>query len=382
MKGFLVATLGLLSVSGLNADTLSNSNTLFSFAEQQYPALFSPAGPATQSTQGYYYRYYQTTNTYLATRGDRVYALGGSFGDQLVYGGRIRQFVSLGDTDISDRIFTTRLPLCSYYADQSYSAVRDIKRNALFTGSVQITVEDQHCLISSNSIPNHDFNDSSAAFATQVSAVQKQVRVPLEPAFASQVTPISLTTDNAVFLNGVKLDLLAAACYGVGDGKIGCNNMAQPWRYDPMSPRNQFGTDQHNAHTQPDGAYHYHGNPNALFTQSATTESGVIGFAADGFPIFGSYVSDNGQVRAVRSSYRLKSGNRPGGAGNPGGSYDGTYVDDYEYVSGLGDLDQCNGMMRNGAYGYYVTNTYPWVLACFKGTPDSSFNKTGGGLPP
>ena len=27
---------------------------------------------------------------------------------------------------------------------------------------------------------------------------------------------------------------------------------------------NDFGTDSHNAHTQPDGAYHYHGDPVAM----------------------------------------------------------------------------------------------------------------------
>ena len=32
-------------------------------------------------------------------------------------------------------------------------------------------------------------------------------------------------------------------------------------------------------------------------------------------------------------------------------------------------------MSIGGAYGYYVTDTYPWVLGCFKGTPDTSFNK-------
>ena len=362
-----------------HADTLSNSNTLFNFAEQSYPELFSPPQPGTGTSEGYYYRYYANTKVYLGTRGDQVYALGGPFGAAPVYGGRIRQFVTLSDADISDRVFTSRLPLCSYYADQTYSAVRDIKRNTLFTGTLTITVDGDDCVFSSNNIPNHDFNDSSAAFATQVSAVSKQVRVPIEPVFASATTAISLTTDNAIFLNGVKLDLLAAACFGVGDEKIGCNNMSQPWRFDPMSSKNNFGTDQHNAHTQPDGAYHYHGNPMALFSQSATAESGVIGFAADGFPIFGSYINVQGQIRQVSSSYRLKSGNRPTGNGNPGGTYDGKYVDDYEYVAGLGDLDQCNGMMRDGVYGYYVTNSYPWVMACFKGKPDSSFNKTASG---
>jgi hypothetical protein len=57
------------------------------------------------------------------------------------------------------------------------------------------------------------------------------------------------------------------------------------------------------------------------------------------------------------------------------GNYDGTYVDDYEYQVGSGDLDECNGMIINGHYGYYVTSSYPWIMNCFKGTPDSSFRK-------
>ena len=40
-----------------------------------------------------------------------------------------------------------------------------------------------------------------------------------------------------------------------------------------------------------------------------------------------------------------------------------------------GDLDECNGMTVDGAYGYYVTDQYPWVMACFQGTPDPSFRK-------
>ncbi len=87
-------------------------------------------------------------------------------------------------------------------------------------------------------------------------------------------------------------------------------------------------------------------------------------------------------MREVTSSYRLRAGARPSGANNPGGSYDGTFIDDYEYITGLGDLDECNGMMRSGVYGYYVVNSYPWVLACFKGFVNESFNKDGAGPPP
>ena len=201
----------------------------------------------------------------------------------------------------------------------------------------------------------------------------------------STTTALSLATDNAVMLNGVKLDLLAAACYGVGNDplgqeKIGCFD-DYPWRYDPMHPANDFGTDTHNAHVQPDGAYHYHGSPEALFDTTGETESGVIGFAADGFPIYGPYIDDEGTVRPVVSGYSLKEGERISQEGEgafPGGSYDGTYRDDYEFT-GAGDLDECNGMTRDGSYGYYITDSYPWVLGCYTGSTDPSFDKGMGG---
>lgn len=101
----------------------------------------------------------------------------------------------------------------------------------------------------------------------------------------------------------------------------------------------------------------------------------MIGFAADGFPIYGSFIRDGGEVRKVQSSYRLRSGVKPSGDGQPGGIYDGLYRDDYEYVPGLGDLDECNGLSVNGAYRYYITEEFPYVLGCFSGTPDGSFFK-------
>ena len=142
-----------------------------------------------------------------------------------------------------------------------------------------------------------------------------------------------------------------------------------------MHAANGFNVDSHNAHAQPDGTYHYHGSPVAMFTDSNVSDSPVIGFAADGFPIFGSYFDDEGNIRKATSSYRLKVGSRPSGSGEPGGTYDGAFRDDYEYIEALGDLDECNGMTLNGVYGYYITDSYPYVLACFVGTPDASFNK-------
>ena len=363
------------------SDTLVNANSFFTFAESSYPALLSPTAPVTQELQGYYVRQYSDTDIYLGVKGDDIYALGEQLGPDVIYAGKLSDFISVAESDISDAILNNRRSECTYYADNLFSSVLDLKRNILFAGSLQITIDGDECVFKTNSIPNHDFNNNSAAFATNVSAVDAQFKISTEPRFAAGNTVISLQTDSAILLSGAKLDLLAAACFGVANEKIGCNDMAQPWRFDPMSPNNNFGTDGHNAHTQPDGSYHYHGNPLALFTQSPTVVSPVVGFAADGFPIFGSYIDDAGNMRAVTSSYQLKSGSRPIGAGNPGGSYDGTFVDDYEYVADSGDLDECNGMMQAGVYGYYVVNEYPWVLACYKGTPHSSFNKTAGGPP-
>ena len=69
-------------------------------------------------------------------------------------------------------------------------------------------------------------------------------------------------------LNGVVADVLSAGCYNPtdpradedGNAAIGCN-IQDGWLLDPLGTESKFGADAHNAHTQPDGTYHYHGNP-------------------------------------------------------------------------------------------------------------------------
>ena len=278
-------------------------------------------------------------------------------------------------TDITNAQLSETSQNCADYAKSYRSSVTDINRNMLFNGRLSISVSNGKCQFQTNAIPNHDFNDGSTAFPNAVSEQNDVFEITASPSIATSSTALSLNLDNALLLNGVKVDLLAAACYGVGDGKTGCNDVATPWRYDPMHTANGFRVDSHNAHTQPDGTYHYHGSPNALFAENNTDISPVIGFAADGFPIYGSFFNDGNSIRKAISSYRLKSGSRPSGAGEPGGNYDGRFRDDYEYVSGLGDLDECNGMSVNGIYAYYITDTFPYIIACFRGTPDDSFLK-------
>ena len=303
-------------------------------------------------------------------------------------------------TDITDTLFTNRNGSCLQYVGQYQSSVTDLQNAADFNGSVIISRSGDECLFTVNEIPNHNFNDASAAFATNVAEQTGAYRVSALPIMADTSTALSLQTTNAIMLNGVLLDMLPAACFGagnepLGEERIGCggDEIDHPWRYDAMSTYNRFGTDEHNAHAQPDGTYHYHANPMAMFEQDCgilTLASPVIGFAADGFPVYGSCFEENGIAQKARSSYRLKSGKRAditnyqtpeAGIGLINSdNYDGQFRGDYEYVEGLGDLDECNGKTVDGQYGYYVTNAFPWVMACFKGTPNTTLIKTGNAL--
>ena len=63
----------------------------------------------------------------------------------------------------------------------------------------------------------------------------------------------------------------------------------------------------------------------------------------------------------MRSSHRIKSGYRPTGENQLSGTYDGTFVNNYEYVAGTGDLYPCNGSQvitpyfPEGTYVYFIT---------------------------
>jgi hypothetical protein len=222
--------------------------------------------------------------------------------------------------DLTNAILTERSADCADYEDAYTAMVRDVQAQTDFASSVVITKGTTSCTLTSNSIPNHDFDDVTADFATPVKALTKTFTLQRAPTVAATTSALTQMSYNAVLLNGVVLDLLSAGCYRPTDAMadpdgnvaIGCQ-ATDPWLVDPLGPGASFGTDAHNAHTQPDGRYHYHGNPMALFDdQPGAAGSPVIGFAADGFPIFGSYFRDgNGTVRKAVSGYRIKMGTRP-----------------------------------------------------------------------
>lgn len=134
-------------------------------------------------------------------------------------------------------------------------------------------------------------------------------------------------------------------------------------------------------HPAPNGEYHHHLNPTCLYNDSiSTAHSPIIGFAFDGFPIYGAYgyadTTGSGGIKRMQSSYRLRNittrTTLPGGstASFPGPNVSATYplgyyVEDFEYVAGLGDLDEHNGR-------FCVTPEYPMGMYCYFVTLDSN----------
>lgn len=86
-------------------------------------------------------------------------------------------------------------------------------------------------------------------------------------------------------------------------------------------------------------------------------------------------------VSTFKSSFQLKSGSRPGdGITAPNGTYNGNYVEDYEYIPSLSELDECGGRFGitpeypDGIYYYVLTDNWPYIPRCLKGLyVDNSF---------
>ncbi|NUM52992.1 MAG: YHYH protein [Candidatus Hydrogenedentes bacterium] len=244
---------------------------------------------------------------------------------------------------------------------------------------VSITVQGDYRYIQSNGIPNHPTGQfPNRGNPNTIAPQQHTYRVPARPQIAERVTPLR-RMPFGVALNGVPFD--------PGTAEFWNRDPNSGWNYEALSGRINLGVDQHHAHVQPDGSYHYHGLPTGLIDNATRDRMTLVGYAADGFPVYAVYGHTDPKDRTsplkeLKSSYRLKTGVRPTG---PGGAYDGTFVEDYEYVAGSGDLDECNGRFGvtpeypEGTYHYFITQQFPFIPRAFKGTPDPSFFRRGPG---
>ena len=264
----------------------------------------------------------------------------------------------------------------------SHLESQSVMPTGTYGNEVSITEQGIYRYITSNGLPNHE----TGAFPNpgnpnQIQTQSHQYRVTLNPIRQITVTELDLGVFG-VAVNGVPFDPGAAEFWN--------NDQQSGWQYDALGGGINLGLDFNHAHVQPDGTYHYHGLPSGLLGEMDDDHhSPLIGYAADGFPIYALYgLSDpadpDSKIIEMESSYQLKAGTRKGG---PGGEYDGTFNQDFDYVDGSGTLDECNGRFAitpeypEGIYQYYITDSYPFVPRCIWGEADASFRKTGGGGP-
>jgi len=143
------------------------------------------------------------------------------------------------------------------------------------------------------------------------------------------------------------------------------------------------GFDNCLGHPQQQGEYHHHVSPTCLYNdQDSLNHSPIIGYAFDGFPIYGAYaytnVNGTGAIKRMQSSYVMNTATTRTNGPAVGGMYpNGCFIEDYTYVAGSGDLDERNGRFcvtpdyPLGTYAYFVTidqNRVPQFPYTFFGT--------------
>lgn len=273
--------------------------------------------------------------------------------------------------------------------------------------SVQYTTT--YAYVAATGIPAYitgPFQDGNPSLAT---AQNKIFRIPLAPV---QGTGTVATTGGniGVFKNGVALfdyrdgvawnNTTTTLCGGPGNSPCPGGPMAtQAWNRDAI-PAERAGFDCAKAHPAM-GNYHHHQNPSAfnldlvvtsnvcdtypsdgLYVINTAVHSPLLGFAYDGFPIYGAYAFTNtdgtGAITRMKSSYQLKvqttrtNGPTVGQVVGTQTFFNGYFREDYEYVTHTSDptyLDSHNGR-------FCITPEYPAGIYCYFATVDAEHKST------
>ena len=263
---------------------------------------------------------------------------------------------------------------------------KELKLIKVYSNGLIITESKNYLFLNSNGIPNHKTGHfPSRSNPHSISPQSHKLRITKKPKKQINSTPSRFF---GIALNGVMFAPSTAECWDnknqVQDFQRRKNKTNNVKKSTPQRLRNnkdcswreeaivnedkRLGLDNNFAHVQPSGMYHYHGTPTGLIESLniGKTHNDLIhvGYAGDGFKIFIS------KGNKYKSSYKLKSGNRING---PFGRFDGTYTQDFKFISTHGDLDKCNGLQTKNEYFYIITNNFPFIPRCWYGKPDPSF---------
>ena len=196
--------------------------------------------------------------------------------------------------------------------------------------NLRISHDAKHLIVESQGYPNHPtaiFPNSSNP--NSISVQQFTFRLPLEPKLADKITrlpmgPVGMASNGVVFFNPFEME-----------GMNAVEGYSEVW------------LDSCCGHPQQTGVYHYHKYPSCVkspFSDDGERHSPIIGFAFDGFPLYGPYEADG--LKAMDAK-------------------------------GERALDVCNGHAdAERGYHYHVTpGRFPYILGGYAGVVEPSNNR-------
>ncbi|MEM8897200.1 MAG: YHYH protein [Bacteroidota bacterium] len=281
-----------------------------------------------------------------------------------------------------------------------------------------VEYSDNYVYVHTNGIPSYPTGPFQDGNPSQAESQDLILRFTLNPQEETGVKTATTPGKIGAFINGVSLydyrDGVAwnpntnTICGGPGNAMCPGGPMAsQDWNRDAI-PAEMAGFDCSKAHPAM-GDYHHHQNPSAfkldldvvsnvcnlydadgLYAIDSTSHSPLIGYAYDGFPIYGAYGFKNadgtdGIVR-IKSGYQLRDittrtthadGTDVDDGPDVGGEFFlGYFREDYEFIANAAEdyLDEHNGRFcvtpeyPDGTYAYFATvdenwnSAYPYVV--------------------
>lgn len=290
--------------------------------------------------------------------------------------------------------------------------------NDSYEANVQsVSYSTNNSYIMASGIPSYIIGPYQDGNPSQASDNSNIYKIPLAPVANSGTATVTQMGEIGIWINGVAMyDYRDGVSYSNSQGSDAGGPLGGSgdgvWNRDAIVAENE-GFDCSKGHPSPifsggpppggtltGGAYHHHQNPSAfnldlveisdvcdlyvsdgLYAIDSTQHSPLLGFAFDGYPVYGPYgfanANGTGGIKRIQSSYQLRNitvrthyydGTDVTDGPAVSSSYPlGYYREDYEFNASNGDLDEHNGR-------FSVTPEYPNGIYCYFATVDQNWN--------